>query len=498
MVRSLRYLGVIFIALATSAYGQNARRTVVVSDTHFGVGDKHPFEDFLWSNEWRAFLDDLCATGIPTDLILNGDTIELWQSLGDECRDPRPEVGCKENEALSRLRVVINAHRRDLEALREFADHGANRVVIVPGNHDAALLYSRLEDALIAGIGAKDDRVTLAVVGYWRSADGLIHAEHGHQADASNRFTTWPHIKRVIDGETHLERPWGEQFVQWFYNELEGKYPIIDNIITESDAARFGLAAEGWRGAPREISRFASFIVMHTTLRQSTITAAVSDPAGSFPQWNVALVRRSGPQFFVDVVAKNDPARRAMEQARDAGVFNEAISELTDEEIVEICNERAVLNARDSNFVPCPRVTAGMLVAAALPRGQDRQLRRYLNDLRQGAGEKPPKVVVFAHTHDARQPDDVKLPGITMTVVNTGAWQRLLPATNFEAFQRAKGWNERTMLQTLTLRNLAACYSFADIPPYKKIPKAELKYWNGSKVVASCRPTISVPPAPGS
>ncbi|HSG38094.1 MAG TPA: hypothetical protein VLE27_00530, partial [Thermoanaerobaculia bacterium] len=62
------------------------RLTVILSDTHFGVGhgadgEWHPFEDFRWLEDFKKFLAEVDAKGkSAVDLVLNGDSFELWQS----------------------------------------------------------------------------------------------------------------------------------------------------------------------------------------------------------------------------------------------------------------------------------------------------------------------------------------------------------------------------------------------------------------------------------
>jgi hypothetical protein len=79
--------------------------------------------------------------------------LELWQSSRMQCSRLAGVTsctvldcvgggtGCSEGEARARVRNVVKQHAATLRALGAFAARGANRVVIVPGNHDAALLF---------------------------------------------------------------------------------------------------------------------------------------------------------------------------------------------------------------------------------------------------------------------------------------------------------------------------------------------------------------------
>ena len=59
------------------------------------------------------------------------------------CHGSEPAtLGCTEPEALARLERVLAAHTREMTAFGAFARAGDNRLVVVPGDHDAALLFS--------------------------------------------------------------------------------------------------------------------------------------------------------------------------------------------------------------------------------------------------------------------------------------------------------------------------------------------------------------------
>jgi UDP-2,3-diacylglucosamine pyrophosphatase LpxH len=474
-----RWPFLLLFAAALPDYAAMARRTVVVSDTHFGVGANHRIEDFRWTAEWTAFLAYLRKARVPTDLVLNGDTAELWQSLQNDCHTSDQTAGCTESEALQRLRVVLAAHAAELRALRDFADDGDNRLYVVPGNHDAALLFPLAGRALVEAIGAKNGRVTLLTQGYWRSADDLIIAAHGHQADPANRFSHWPNVIRESD--RRLERPWGEQFVQSFYSDVEGRYEIIDNIRSEADAIRMGIAAEGFRGTMYEAGRLAAFLLTNSTVRQSSaVLGSSSKETGSNDrdEWDFKAIRYSGAEFFLDSVAKDDPAREAIAAAIASGAFRNGLCEMTDAEIREICDERAALRERQDSFTLCPQSTRGELVKQRM-RSNEALLAEHLADLDRLPPQGMFALAVLSHTHDAHPPHKVSLERGDVQVVNTGAWQRVVASETLADFFASHGMKEKQGLSTVSLDRLPACYSFVVIAPYKDTPEAKLRYWDG-------------------
>jgi UDP-2,3-diacylglucosamine pyrophosphatase LpxH len=123
----------------------------------------HPREDFRWSPEFARFLQAVDADGRgAVDLILNGDTFDLLESSDGQCR--AAAVGCTELEMLGRLNRVLAAHDADIKALGRFAASGSNRVTLVPGDHDAALLVAAVGRRAIEAFAAPG-RVEVASTG---------------------------------------------------------------------------------------------------------------------------------------------------------------------------------------------------------------------------------------------------------------------------------------------------------------------------------------------
>ena len=190
------------------------RLVAVIADLHLGPGrdeggEWRAAEDFRWAGELALFLDALDAEGGgATDLVLNGDTFDLTRSGDAGCAHDDPALGCTEPEALARLDRVLAAHRDVVDALAAFAASGANRVVLVPGEHDAALLFPAVGRRVEEALGGPEGRVEVAADGYWQSDDGQVHVEHGHQIGwRVDGFETWPEPFVERDGRRHLARP---------------------------------------------------------------------------------------------------------------------------------------------------------------------------------------------------------------------------------------------------------------------------------------------------
>src|SRR3990170_7206515 len=157
--------------IALIAAGQAAppsRSIVVIGDLHMGPGrdasgNWHAVEDFRWRDDFIRFLDAVNTQGGGrTDLVINGDLFELLQSPSVPCHHNDPRFGCTAAEAQQRLDAVIKAHDAELAAIGKFAMAGSNRVHVVPGDHDAALLVPEVWQRAVRSFAAPADRIALA------------------------------------------------------------------------------------------------------------------------------------------------------------------------------------------------------------------------------------------------------------------------------------------------------------------------------------------------
>jgi len=478
-----------------------SRLTVFISDLHFGVG-KDPStgkwrneEDFRWEKEFVLFLDKINAMGKgATDLVINGDAFELWQSLENDCRYDDKNLGCTESKADDRLKNVIKNHDTELKALGEFASADNNHVILVPGNHDAALTFPAVARTALGAIPATPGRVTIPPEGYWRSHDGLVYAEHGHQIGKEvNRFENWPHPFAEQAGEKHLQRPWGEQFVQKFYNQWEGKYPIIDNMATELDGLKAGLHAENAWGIAKGSAQFVKFFLFQESWAQFDQILG-PQPEGSLPAceggkppcWNYQKIRKEqGDRFLVESLPQGDPYRAVADEALQEGNLGLSLRDLSNEEIKVLCDKRALLKKAGQTITECPiEGTLGALKENLL-REQNAVYKEHLEKtdraLQQtGKPEHSFDVFVYSHTHRARPAFYPMEDGWKPRMINTGAWQRVVDPSQLQAIKAARGITDDKVLLALKPEDLPPCYSVIMIMPYKKRSElnAQLLFWH--------------------
>jgi UDP-2,3-diacylglucosamine pyrophosphatase LpxH len=438
----------------------NGRSIVVISDLHMGPGrddsgDWHAVEDFRWRDEFVAFFNALSTATSNVDLVINGDLFELLQSPDLPCKFADGVVGCTESEAAARLFVATKAHAAELSAIGKFASAGSNRVYVVPGDHDAALLIPRLWQRALMAFNASPDRVMLVSSGSWRSADGRVHVEHGHQLPLSaDRFTRWPSPLIANGGRTHVERPWGEHVILPFYDRVESTYPIVDNIAEEGVGAKF-VAAGAAVDATDDHAAMLRFFLTKTTWQQFRMD--LDDGEVQPPTWDLPRIRGDLGAFMSASLPSDDPFAAAVKKIAPAAL-TAAASQLSDREIVAICDYRAAirrarrrmervltqLSGVGAPMPECPRVAD--TIGSAFEyywRSRDQQIAEYIPRVKELG------VVVLAHTHLVDRPYR-PLGEDGPVVVNSGAWQRTIHPNDLKAIDAP-------------VESLPACYPFIQI-----------------------------------
>ena len=491
-------IAILLLVLTASAYAEvRTRHTIIISDLHFGVGRETGGqewlapEDFRWTSEWDGFLTKISAeTGNNVDLIIAGDMFELWQPLDKgDCEHPNRNYGCSESEAEKRVQRVLKEHAVHITRLGAFASEGSNRVVIVPGNHDAALFFPAVRKRVLDAFGSAAARVSIAVDGHWLSMpDKTILVEHGQQMGRDvNRFDRWPDPFLGPQGAQHLQKTWGEQFVQSFYNQYEEKYPVIDNI-SDNGGIGYGLKAERLPGIGMAIGKFLRFYFGGSSWGQ--FAQSLGDKNGKAPEWDIARIRAEGDVFFYESISTTDPMRAVAERAYAEGMLGISLSDLEDAEIRTICDSRAVLNdAQVDKNQPVTierchdRAAMGAITQALFGPARDRLVKNRALDLYKQLREKlvvtrPFDLYVYGHTHSAYNQHDIEVDqDWTVRVANTGAWQRIASPEQFKQLE-CRGTSAE-VLRTSLLR-LPACYPVVHVKPFDGKPKAELRYWTES------------------
>lgn len=445
--------------------------TAFISDLHFGLG-KRPNgqwahkEDFRWPGALKGFLDEISQRGGDhVDLVIVGDFLELWQPPDEIVCDKadNADLGCTVAQMTSIAKTVIDAHKGDIRLLRDFAERGENRLYIIPGNHDAALLLPEVWALLAGPLNEASGHVARMTSGSWISPDGRVAAEHGHQVGNDvNRYDKWPKITKSQKGTIYLQRPWGERFVQRVFNAEEETYEIIDNISPETVGVRYRIANRGYARSAADVAKFIVFDLFETSLAQKGASFGSEAGPNDSNRWKLARAReRIGYKLFVEALPKDDPMRAQIEGQdaaskqlrKELSAIARDKTRLTDAEVLALCDNLAIRKAAEK----CAIGSAGaMLESKFIPRSHviRSHLENYVRD------DNRIRIFVYGHTHDY----EVGWP-LTMTsgkkiiVHNTGAFQRTTDETGFTSRLRKQGLSPKEALRKIKLEDLPPCYS---------------------------------------
>lgn len=477
-----RIVAMLLLLVSTVARADEPRLIVVISDLHFGLGKSngvwHPKEDFRWSTALRSFCDAISKEGNDhVDLVVAGDFLELWQfPTGKGCAPSPPDAGCKVSEIAELTRMVVDAHGEDFRILGAFANRGQNRLHIVPGNHDAALMEDAIWKLVEPAFAAKAGRVIRVSTGIWRSSGGEVVVEHGHQiAPDVNAYASWP---KVTKGD-RMWRPWGEFFVQRLYNDEEDDYPTIDNLVSSSAGVKYRIADRGKLLSALDVARFVNFALYETSIRQR-ISSLGTPPPGEKKEWDVAYARKRGHRLVLDALAPGDPLRAVItdgaELQSDLDVLVADARQIGDDEIRGICDQVAARRNAGSKVQLCRDPSLGYGLHAANIISRERVMRSHLR--KRLVGFPAMRAFVYGHTHaveDAWTLDVTDLRKVT--IANTGAFQRVVDDEKFAAAAVKKDITPVEALRKLSVADLPPCHTAVVVRVEDGRPKVEVRNW---------------------
>lgn len=432
---------------AKLAYAESdePRYAAFISDLHMGLGKVdgqwHPYEDFRWPNALSTFLHELSLRGNDqVDLVIVGDFLELWQVPDDiACKGDGADLGCSIYEVEQIARRVIAAHSgitrnsgmKAIDALRAFSEKGDNKLHIVPGNHDAALMIPSVWTLLFEALGADEERIKLVGEeqgGVWVSSDGRLVVEHGHQIGADlNKYDEWP---LVYDKKTSLMiRVGGELNVQKIFNDVERSYPIVDNLSPNSKGAWYRMQDRGLWGAIADIAKLMTFLVFETSIDHKIDYLGSEPDENEFGEieWDLEFARNElGYRVLALALPDDDPVREmlindgSLEQVGALRIeLDNQIRSMGRDDLAHLCDLLALRGE-----ITCKDATLGAL-KQFLFSSSTRVKRNHLKTRL----EKYQKMTtfVYGHTHKLREGHFIDVDGNSIVeVFNTGAFQRII------------------------------------------------------------------------
>ena len=412
-----------------------------------GPGTRDPrftgIEDFYSDAEWTGFLDQLST---PSDLVIDGDFIEFWQIAAalhvlptrDASVQPSAGVTLAEDQdfGVTAADLVIAAHPTVFRDLGRWLARGDRRLIIIPGNHDADLLWPKVQLRIARAIAPGDPARLIFIDGAAYEHAGL-HVEHGHAFDAANRFATgYAPFGRDRDGRCRLQASWGEIFVDQFYTETERQIPFIDNLYPESAAILWEL-----REDPRRIEHGLGAGVRFLELLRSAETATLNRDAAKS-----ALQSLFGtPETSVHDVVDQLTDRLARGDANAVSIVGALWELRSDPDLAQLWS--AIVDAARA----LPDLGAAVDALRRIDPDALAHLRdRAFGDVQETAaarllgGPNDIRVVVLAHTHDVGgRTAPIAARGRTGYFANTGSW--ISVASVAELAARGVTWDKLSL-----------------------------------------------------
>jgi len=194
----------------------------IISDLHLGEGRQSKLEDFdeQDTENFVSFFKEIALMG-GVKVIINGDFIDFPQViLKNMSTPPQSFLGATETESNLRLQKVIAGHPDEFDALRNFLAQKGNELLLLPGNHDIDFCWNRVLKTFRQCIGATDENFKFGMV--YKEAG--LYVTHGHQYSDDNKIDV-----PINFTFNRLNYCWGTLFMEYLFNKIEDRYPLLDN-----------------------------------------------------------------------------------------------------------------------------------------------------------------------------------------------------------------------------------------------------------------------------
>jgi UDP-2,3-diacylglucosamine pyrophosphatase LpxH len=378
----------------------------VVSDLHLG-GEPGPdgapgFQMCPARNQQRLadFISQLpkAGPGEETRLVLAGDVVDFLaeQHFSTFTQD--------QEAAAAKLQSIIGRTRVVWDALASFVA-ARGYLTVMLGNHDVELCLPEVRRLLLRTLG--EGRVEF-LYDNEAFAFGPVLVEHGNRYDAWNAV---PHaalrrlrseLSRRLPGPAFPAMP-GSQMVIEIMNELKTDYSWVDLLKPETSVTLPILAALGAGNLTRIWKAF----------RKYQQSQAVDYGAGGEPV---------DPEYIA-AAADRDQAMWDLAQEIAAGGSAEQIGAVTD----ALRGARAAVSSkvrelRRASLRKALRATARQY---QLTFDATREIDTYLKPAKASA-ERGFEVIVYGHTHLAKNIEFRTSAGRTARYLNTGTWADLM------------------------------------------------------------------------
>jgi UDP-2,3-diacylglucosamine pyrophosphatase LpxH len=195
----------------------SAAQVVILSDLHLGIGNA--LDDFHADAAFKNLLAAV-ATWQDAEVVLLGDTFDLWQAVkDDEIARPGQGIGLDLSGASerARLELIRTAHPDFFAAVSSFVKKGG-RLTFVIGNHDHPLVHAEVQTWLRDVVGP------VPIDLHYENPRLALYAEHCNQFDRNNCYGSGE-VRALGSGREAA----GYFFVKLFWNRVELLDPDLDD-----------------------------------------------------------------------------------------------------------------------------------------------------------------------------------------------------------------------------------------------------------------------------
>lgn len=384
----------------------------ILSDLHLGDGQSHleDFDDSCTESFVNFFVEAAALGGVK--VILNGDFIDFPQiPLEHRSEPPHKFLGTTEAESVERLENAMNGHPEEFEALKLFLSKPRNELLLIAGNHDIDFCWNRVLKLFRRRIGARNTNFHFGMV----YKEPGLYVTHGHQYSHENRIDV-----PINFTFNRLNSCWGTFFVEQFFNQVEERYPLLDNARPTWKVALSAILHEEVLVTGEFAANFLIFLKRFGMPLNEYLGTALF---GWKPQTRLRLVRQRDIESLTASVPLEELHER-LGALRDDEVFQQAFDatfhELDDQEWTNLLSSSATTDQ-----------TLVSLLQETEPEAQARDIFSKTDSFQKAAkliaAHHPgTNMVVMGHTHLSMDAKKLTVEDGDKRVwyLNTGTWTK--------------------------------------------------------------------------
>ncbi len=216
--------------------GKSSQKTVIViSDIHLGAGayfhgKRNLLEDFHVDKEFVEFISYFSRgeyTSKEVELVINGDFFDFLSIPYIKFFD---DEYWSESAALEKLKIIMQAHSEVMESLKDFLSKKNKSIVYIIGNHDAEMLFEKLQNYLKEYFEEVGERLIIKSEEEIYSPCKGVYIQHGHQYEFAHNYDPKKSITQSEKGENYFIPPWGSYYVIRVINKFKVERSYINEV----------------------------------------------------------------------------------------------------------------------------------------------------------------------------------------------------------------------------------------------------------------------------